>query len=61
MLFIDNSYLKKFDSTIKKIENKNIILNETAFYAKSGGQPGDIGKFLINDKRTFSKIKFLSR
>ena len=33
-----------------KIENNNIILEETAFYAKSGGQPGDIGKILLNNK-----------
>tara|TARA_B100000315_G_scaffold253197_1_gene291497 strand:+ start:43 stop:732 length:690 start_codon:yes stop_codon:yes gene_type:complete len=49
MLFIENSYLKKFETKIKKIENKNIILEKTAFYAKSGGQPGDIGKLIFNE------------
>ena len=48
MLFIENSYLKEFETKIKKIENKNIILEKTAFYAKSGGQPGDIGKLIFN-------------
>ena len=46
MLFIINSYLKEFNSKIKKIENNNLILDETAFYAKSGGQPGDNGKLI---------------
>ena len=48
MLFIENSYLKDFETKIKKIENNNIILEQTAFYAKSGGQPGDIGKIIFN-------------
>ena len=47
MLFIENSYLKDFETKIKKIENNNIILEQTAFYAKSGGQPGDIGKIIF--------------
>ena len=50
MLFIENSYLKDFETKIKKIENNNIILEQTAFYAKSGGQPGDIGKIISNEK-----------
>ena len=50
MLFINDPYLKEFNSKIKKIENKNIILDKTAFYAKSGGQPGDIGKLIIFDQ-----------
>ena len=50
MLFIEDSYLKEFESHIIKIDNKNIYLEKTAFYAKSGGQPGDKGKLLINDK-----------
>ena len=32
MLFIENSYLKDFETTIKKIENNNIILEQKAFY-----------------------------
>ena len=49
MLFIENSYLKDFESKILNIENNNIILEETAFYAKSGGQPGDTGKIILNN------------
>ena len=49
MLFIENSYLKEFESNILNIENNNIILEETAFYAKSGGQSGDTGKIIFND------------
>jgi len=49
MLFVENSYLKEFDSKILNIKNNNIFLEETAFYAKSGGQPGDTGKIILND------------
>ncbi len=49
MLFIENSYLTEFESNILNIENNNIVLEETAFYAKSGGQPGDTGKIRFND------------
>ena len=44
-LFEENSYLKEFKSEVREIdrENKLIELKETAFYGKSGGQPGDTG------------------
>ena len=50
MLFIEDSYLKNFDATILNIDSNKIILDRTAFYAKSGGQPGDIGKITLNGK-----------
>ena len=50
MLFIENSYLIDFDATILNIDSNRIILDRTAFYAKSGGQPGDIGKIILNGK-----------
>ena len=50
MLFIENSYLKEFETKVQKVENDNIILEQTAFYAKSGGQPGDVGKITLNGK-----------
>ena len=49
MLFIENSYLKDFESKILEIKNYQIILEQTAFYAKSGGQPGDIGTLSNNE------------
>ena len=50
MLFIEDSYLKDFDATILNIDSNKIILDRTAFYAKSGGQPGDIGKIILSGK-----------
>ena len=44
-LFEDDAYLKEFKARITGIvkEENRIELDKTAFYAKSGGQPGDIG------------------
>ena len=45
-LFEGDAYLNQFEAKIIKIikEVKHIELNQTAFYAKSGGQPGDKGE-----------------
>ena len=50
MLFIKDSYLKEFDAKIIKINGNKILLDQTAFYAKSGGQPGDMGVIIVKDK-----------
>ncbi|PPR48643.1 MAG: Alanine--tRNA ligase [Alphaproteobacteria bacterium MarineAlpha5_Bin5] len=44
-LFETDAYMKEFQTKIIRInkENKTIELEDTAFYAKGGGQPGDIG------------------
>ena len=49
MLFLDNSYQKEFECKIVNIKNNQIILNQTIFYAKSVGQPGDIGTLSNNE------------
>ena len=48
MLFIEDPYLKKFDAKILNINLNQITLDQTAFYARSGGQPGDVGQLTIN-------------
>lgn len=44
-LFEDDAYIKEFKAKIIGIvkEENRIELDKTAFYAKSGGQPGDTG------------------
>ena len=51
MLFLEDSYLKEFEAKIININDNKIILDKTALYAKSGGQPGDTGSLIFNDKK----------
>tara|TARA_B110000444_G_scaffold161248_1_gene150676 strand:+ start:3870 stop:4559 length:690 start_codon:yes stop_codon:yes gene_type:complete len=50
MLFLEDSYIKEFDTIVTEISDDKIFLKETAFYAKSGGQPGDHGAFTVGNK-----------
>jgi len=43
-LYVEDSHLKEFDARIVKAGPKFIILDRTAFYPESGGQPSDTGK-----------------
>ena len=43
-LYMDDCYLKEFEAGVKFVSNgKYIILDQTAFYPQSGGQPYDTG------------------
>ncbi len=46
-LYMKDSYLKEFDATVENVKDgKYIVLDQTAFYPRSGGQPHDTGKFV---------------
>ena len=52
-LFEEDAYTKEIETRIKEIdeENKTIELEDTIFYGKSGGQPGDEGEIIANDQK----------
>ena len=50
MIFLNDSYLKELKTEVLSVSDKKIILNKTIFYAKSGGQPGDIGHLEYNNQ-----------
>lgn len=46
-LFLVDSYLKESDATVVSVKDgKYVILDQTIFYAKGGGQPYDTGKII---------------
>ena len=51
-LFEENAYIRKFNAKIINIniQEKTIELDNTAFYARSGGQPGDIGEIIAENQ-----------
>ncbi len=48
-LYLTDSYLKSFNAKVTRIEGNKIILNQTAFYPSSGGQPYDLGTFHLEN------------
>jgi len=42
-LYVEDSHLKEFDARVVKTGPRFIILDRTAFYPESGGQPSDTG------------------
>ncbi|MDO9517286.1 MAG: alanyl-tRNA editing protein AlaXM [Methanosarcinaceae archaeon] len=43
-LYLEDCYLTEFDAVVKSIkDDKYVVLNKTAFYPNSGGQPSDTG------------------
>jgi Ser-tRNA(Ala) deacylase AlaX len=47
-LYADDSHLIEFDATVVKAGPKFVVLDETAFYPDSGGQPSDVGVLQYN-------------
>ncbi len=42
-IYLEDSYLRSFDAVVAAAEGDRIILDKTAFYPASGGQPSDLG------------------
>jgi Ser-tRNA(Ala) deacylase AlaX len=55
ILYLENCYLKEFDSVVEEANDRLVKLRETAFYPNSGGQPNDTGK-LIRDKKGIYEV-----
>jgi misacylated tRNA(Ala) deacylase len=55
-IFLEDSYQKEFDAKVELAEGDRIILDQTAFYPQSGGQPSDTGS-LHKDGDMFKVVR----
>ncbi|MDM7912544.1 MAG: alanine--tRNA ligase-related protein [Methanotrichaceae archaeon] len=55
-IYLHDSYLRYFDATVLSASGDRVILDKTAFYPASGGQPSDQGSLYKADV----KFKVLS-
>jgi len=58
-LYLEDSYLCEFDATVKEANGRFIVLDQTAFYPDSGGQPHDTGKLTCNGQEY--KVVFVKK
>ena len=49
-LYAEDSYLKEFDAEVIKAGPRFVVLDRTAFYPESGGQPTDTGVLCVDDE-----------
>ena len=50
-LFLEDSYLRECDATVVSVKDgKYIVLDQTIFYPRGGGQPWDTGKIIRGDE-----------
>ena len=55
-MYLEDSYLRECDASVVSIKDeKYVVLDQTVFYPKGGGQPWDTGK-LIKDQETFNVV-----
>ena len=55
-LYLEDSYLKECDATVVSVKNgKYVVLDQTIFYPKGGGQPWDTGK-ITRGNETFNVV-----
>lgn len=50
-LYLEDSYLKECDATVVKVtDGRYVVLDQTIFYPRGGGQPWDTGKIIRGDE-----------
>src|SRR5512137_2587506 len=55
-IYIEDSYAKSFDTTVSAADDARVILEATAFYPQSGGQPSDLGS-IFRDGEEFKVLR----
>lgn len=55
-IFEEDSYLKESSAEVVAVSPQGIILDQTIFYAESGGQPGDTGVLILENRDEISVV-----
>lgn len=50
-LYLKDSYLKECESVVESTDGKGVVLDQSIFYPRGGGQPTDTGKLVSEDGR----------
>lgn len=50
LLYQTNSFLREFDVAVTAVEDRAVVLDQTAFYPGGGGQPHDLGTLSANGR-----------
>lgn len=58
LLYLDDAYLRVFESKVLSVQGNRVILEDTAFYPTGGGQPHDVGKLTsLKDDQVYNVIE----
>ncbi len=49
LLCLDDSYLRECEATVVSVSGKDVVLDQTVFYPRGGGQPSDTGTLIAGD------------
>lgn len=59
-LYLEDSYLKECSATVLSANEREVVLDQTVFYPRGGGQPSDSGK-IIKDSTEFRVISVFKK
>jgi len=50
-MYLEDSYLWAFDAAVDEADGEKVMLDKTAFYPQSGGQPSDLGVLMRGEEK----------
>ncbi|MBU0527431.1 alanyl-tRNA editing protein [Candidatus Micrarchaeota archaeon] len=61
ILFLEDSYCKQCTANVKSISNNSVVLDQTIFYPRGGGQPSDQGTITHSDGTEYKVLNVIKR